>query len=234
MAYAVMKKLLSGGFRSASEFLDSLRVTRKDVAAMAEHADFERFMGLLNDDHFVAPQRLKASDPRFFLDDKYLRQMHKADWQGVDRRIQEFAARFVLAMRQRQIPVYVHCAARSVTDQLELVDAGRSKARPPWAVHVRGGAVDIVHSAYHWNLTDQEWAYLGKVGQAIAGAMGIQLEWGGKWKFYDPAHWQVADWKATTPENPGYNHKAPVRKTPSAIKAEGWQYVKGYTGNRTS
>lgn len=181
---------------------------------------------------FDVPERLAAHYKNYFIGDQYMAQMVRADWQQTDRAIQEFAARFVLEMRRRDIPVYVNEAFRTVERQKELSGAGFSKLDSARAPHVQGAAVDIVHSRYFWDLTDAEWAYMGKVGKEIARKMGLRIEWGGDWKFYDPAHWQLSGWAVD------WRHDVtagdPIRKTPSRIKKEGYQYSAGYTGRRSA
>ena len=44
-------------------------------------------------------------------------------------------------------------------------------------------------------LSRKEWDVLGHIGEEVAAQRGLKLEWGGRWKFYDPAHWQVADFQ---------------------------------------
>ena len=68
--------------------------------------------------------------------------------------------------------------------------------------HNKGCAVDIVHSVKGWGLTDRQWLVVGHVGKEVAAAKGFKLEWGGDWRNkpsdiigWDPAHWQVTDWR---------------------------------------
>ena len=55
--------------------------------------------------------------------------------------------------------------------------------------------MDIVHASRAWNLTKKEWDVLGSIGKEIARKRNLKMEWGGDWKFYDPAHWQIKDWR---------------------------------------
>ena len=56
-------------------------------------------------------------------------------------------------------------------------------------------AVDIIHATRGWNLTKKEWDVVGAIGKELARKRNIDIEWGGDWKFYDPAHWQIKSWK---------------------------------------
>lgn len=181
----------------------------------------ERFFGTLTDGPiFEAPERLRA--PSLFTSEAGLRQHDRADWQHVDPRLQLFAARMIEAFRKRGIPLYVHWAFRTKDQQDALKAQGVSNALYPFAPHCLGCAVDIVHSRYHWELTKDEWAMLGKVGQQVADRMGLKVKWGGSWNFYDPAHWELSDWrtdwgaKYTRVKHIG----EPVRLTPRGILAK--------------
>jgi hypothetical protein len=62
--------------------------------------------------------------------------------------------------------------------------------------------VDIIHASRAWNLTKKEWDVLGSIGKEIARKRNLKMEWGGDWdgregrpKFYDPAHWQIKNWR---------------------------------------
>lgn len=176
------------------------------------------------------PQRLSAQYKDYFTGPHYVAQQERADWQQTDRGIQEFAARFVLEMRKRMIPVYVHCAFRTPEEQAKVAAKGNSKLSTVIAPHVQGKAVDIVHSGFHWELSPDEWRFFGLVGKEVARKMGLNVTWGGDWKFYDPAHWEVTGWKADVRHV--VNVGEPIRKTPHRIKAEGFNYQAGYTGAR--
>lgn len=188
---------------------------------------------------FDAPERLKAAYAKdYFLSDTYVDQQTRADWQQTDRAIQEFASRFVLECRKRQIPMFVHCAFRSPVEQNAAFKRGASKNPGPIAPHVFGCAVDIIHSRFAWEMTDREWQYLGTIGKEIARKTGIRVSWGGDWgadwsrgkRGWDPAHWELLGWQeigdVPEPDLP------PIHKTPSKVKSEGYNYQAGYTGKR--
>jgi len=82
--------------------------------------------------------------------------------------------------------------------------------------------VDIVHGVFAWELTPQEWQLLGKIGKQVAWRLNQALpkerqffvDWGGDWKFYDPAHWEIRGWQADVRKLPVLD---PVRKTPRKL-----------------
>lgn len=124
-------------------------------------------------------------------------------------------------MKARGIPVRAFEFTRSTERQNELFDTGRSKARAgqsPHQIHTfkfkthrwcfesksqkedefvqdYSAAVDIIHATRGWNLTKKEWDVVGAIGKEIARKRNIDIEWGGDWQFYDPAHWQLKSWK---------------------------------------
>lgn len=163
---------------------------------------FDRFVGdLASVPVEKAPARLvwKA----YWHTDASISNMARADWRGVDPRIAYFAARSVTALRRMGIPMYIHCAGRDRAEQDRLFRQGRSKLVFPHGAHNRGAAVDIVHARYHWDLTRDEWAFIGRViknahlshMRNTTAPKKFNLEWGGDWKFYDAAHWQISPYK---------------------------------------
>lgn len=188
----------------------------------APSTHYQRFLGTLDDElAFTAPRRLQA--PSLFTNETVLLQHDRADWQHVAVPMQLFAARMIEAFRRKGIPLYVHSAFRTEKQQTALVADGRSRARWPRAPHCIGEAVDIVHSRYHWELTKQEWSLLGKVGKDVAAAMRLDVKWGGDFHtFYDPAHWEILDWRARVRV---IEPTPPVRKTPRYILGQ----LRGYS-----
>lgn len=184
----------AGRLRSIGDFFAALRGAR--LADQGVSLTPDRFFDPDPEQPvFVAPQTLRMG-PGYFTSDRYLAQGMRADWQHCHPDIVRFAAHFIEAMRKRGVPLYVHGAFRSEADQDAAVAAGRSKAVWPVAAHAQGAAVDIVHSDLHWEMSRQEWQFLGKVGKDLAARLGVAVEWGGDWKFYDPAHWAIVGWKS--------------------------------------
>lgn len=178
------------------------RAARDEMAGPAETAP-GRFLSLPDDLEWQAPQRLKVGE-HFFTSEAHLRQSQRADWAHCDPRLMEWAMRLVEHARRRGVPLYVHAALRGEVEQNDLKAKGRSRAAYPRSAHNIGEAVDIVHGVFHWDMTPQEWALVGVLGQRVLDRYNatlpvsnrLALEWGGKWKFWDPAHWEVADYRA--------------------------------------
>ena len=99
--------------------------------------------------------------------------------------------------------MFAHCVMRSKAEQHRLYQQGHSKALPGLSPHQHGLAVDIVHSTLAWELpkgpgekrADKAWELIGVIGKEVAQGNGIDIVWGGDWKFWDPAHWEIANWK---------------------------------------
>ena len=170
------------------------------------------------------PKRLSVS-PSFFTGLCYLRQSERADWQHVDARLQRWAALFIEYARKRGVPLYVHCCFRGEAEQNEANHKGNSKAPYPRSAHNIAEAVDIVHSVYHWDLTPKEWKFLvvlaqlalNRVNATLKAADKLHLVWGGDFhSIYDPAHWEVADYRKRTRRLAA---GPPLRQTPRHILA---------------
>lgn len=112
-----------------------------------------------------------------------------------DPRIAKFARAFVKAMHQHGYPCMCTETYRSPERQNQLYAAGRTQAKAGQSAHNVGKACDIVHGLKAWDMTARQWGLFGIVGKEIARRQNLKVEWGGDWKFYDPAHWQIASWK---------------------------------------
>lgn len=117
--------------------------------------------------------------------------------------------RFTIAkFKSMGIPVYAHTIVRSRAQQQKEFDEGDSKARPDKAPHVWGAAYDLIHSVYGWGLSKKQWEFMGHVGKQLAISRSIPITWGGDWPpivekvGWDPAHWQLRNWRATMSEFP--------------------------------
>lgn len=195
-------------------FTKAARIERAAVDAPSTAA--ERFLSVYVDPpQFSAPERLRA--PSLLTATSTLKQHERADWQNTHSDIMLFAAKMVEAFRRQGIPLYVHSAFRTKSEQDELFKNKRSNATYPRAPHCQGVAVDIVHSKYHWDMSPDEWKLVGKIGKQVAAQMMIPITWGGDFKsLYDPAHWELHDWK-TNIFIPVLGE--PVRLTPRGILA---------------
>ena len=109
--------------------------------------------------------------------------------------IVEFYLEFNKVLRARGYPFYAFEFHRSLRRQHTLYQRGVSKAKPGESPHNYGCAVDIVHLTRKWDLTRVEWAVVGALGKEVARRRNLKIDWGGDWRFYDPAHWQLTNWK---------------------------------------
>lgn len=124
---------------------------------------------------------------------------------GVDLLILGFSRAFLAALHKRGWPFYAHTYVRSYAEQDRLFALGRSKARAGQSPHNHGLAVDIVHFKRGWDLTRKEWDCVGLVGKEVARTgfyrpevkkmLRPSMVWGGDWKFWDPAHWELELWR---------------------------------------
>lgn len=115
--------------------------------------------------------------------------------EDVHPKIVEFWKAFNKACTGRKIPLLPYELFRSEQRQNSLFRKGVSKAKAGQSPHQFGCAIDIVHYPKFWNLTRKEWDVLGAIGKEVARKRNIKIEWGGDWSFYDPAHWQLVDWR---------------------------------------
>lgn len=135
-------------------------------------------------------------DHAFCKSQRYTDQQARANREGADQRILEFERKLIKRARKLGVPLFAHCVIRSSHEQNNAFLAGRSKARAGESAHNYGCAVDIVHGTKGWALSERQWAILGHLGKELAAALGLAVVWGGDWKFWDPAHWELADWRS--------------------------------------
>lgn len=183
----------------------------------------DRFFDLPEDGPtWDAPERLKS--PQWFRTSGHMSQQERADWSHVDPRIRTWAAMVILAAAKRDIPLYVHTALRDEAEQTRVLKAGHSKAKYPRSAHNIGEAVDIVHGIFHWDMSVKEWALVHALGRLcldrfnaqLPKAEKLELTWGGNFKtLYDPAHWEVSDYRSRIRELPPVE---PLHLTPAAIR----------------
>ena len=92
--------------------------------------------------------------------------------------------------------MFTHCVWRSQNEQNKVNSLGHSKAKYGHSPHNFGMAADIIHSLQGWELSEKEWDVIGLLGKDCARSLGIKIKWGGDFaNLYDPAHWELADWK---------------------------------------
>lgn len=131
----------------------------------------------------------------FLGSQRWQQQQWRADRAGANPGLLEFERRFIRRMTRLGIPVFAAEFVRSEARQNDLYALGNSRARGGESPHQFGLAFDLVHSVHGWNIDRKAWALIGHAGKELAAQAGVPVEWGGDWKFYDPAHWQLADWK---------------------------------------
>lgn len=141
-------------------------------------------------------------DQAAFVDRTYRRRTTEIDLEPVHPDIKDFWQAFHKACKRRNIPVVPTEFYRSPQRQQQLFDDGFSRARKGQSPHQYGCAVDIVHARRLWDLSKQEWDVLGAIGKEVARKRNIKIRWGGDFPtFYDPAHWELQDWKKFAPND---------------------------------
>lgn len=147
-------------------------------------------------------------DRPFLKSQKYQDQQWRAVREGAHPDILEFEKRMVRRMAKLGVPMFGHCVVRSLEQQAIEFAQGDSKVK--FGAHNVGCAIDLVHGTKAWKLTDQQWDLVGHCGKEIITQGGLALvnfRWGGPDgpgdKFdWDPAHWEIADWKSVQAEYP--------------------------------
>lgn len=135
-------------------------------------------------------------DPEFLRSEKHQEQHWRANREGADARIRVFEKRFVARMAKLGVPMFCHCMVRTLAQQRAEFVQGNTKNDGSRPYPHMAWAVDIIHGTKAWDLSRESWTLLGHIGKEVAAAEGLKLVWGGDWKFYDPAHWEVADWRS--------------------------------------
>lgn len=134
-------------------------------------------------------------DTAFLNSQRWQEQQWRAHRDGAHPDILEFERLFLKRLIKLGVPVFAHEVWRLNSRQDELYAAGMSKAKGGESPHNFGCAVDLVHSVHGWNLNAKQWALIGHVGKELATQRGFKVTWGGDWKFYDPAHWELTEWR---------------------------------------
>lgn len=162
------------------------------------------------------PAALRAmKNVDFCKSSKFSEMQHRCNREGADERIVEFSRKLIVRCASLYIPMYPHTMVRTYDDQMSAVVRGVSKDWPndgKWP-H-RFAAVDIVHCKLGWMdkpAIPHAWDVIGHLGKEVAHSMGIKIVWGGDYKrLYDPAHWELEDWRHMLPpdERPAKPKKA--------------------------
>lgn len=131
----------------------------------------------------------------FLNSEKYREQQWRAVRKGAHPDILDFERLFIRKMKKLNIPVFAHNMVRTEAEQNELYVRGVTKAQGGDSPHNHGMAVDLIHGLFAWDITKHAWEAFGHIGKEIASQNGIDVVWGGDWNFWDPAHWELRDWR---------------------------------------
>jgi len=137
-------------------------------------------------------------DADFLKTKRYREQQWRADRKGADPQILLFERLLVRRMKNVNVPVFANEVMRSQKRQEELFKEGHSKVKE-YGPHTRGAAVDIIHALRGWEIDRKAWSLIGHVGKEIIAQESLNIRWGGDWSFYDPAHWELIDWRDHPP-----------------------------------
>lgn len=141
--------------------------------------------------------------PQFLDSERFQEQQWRANRKGAHPSIVLFEKALILDCARLGIPMFAHNMVRTEAEQNALYVKGVTKAKGLDGPHTHGMAVDIVHSTKAWELTDVQWAAIGHLGKERAKQANIRITWGGDWKFYDPAHWELTDWRKLSADRQG-------------------------------
>lgn len=142
--------------------------------------------------------------PAFLQSQKWQSQQWRAKREGAHPDILEFEKVLIRRMAGLGVPMFAHEVIRTPERQDELYALGNSRAKGGSSAHQFGMAADIVHSVKAWALSDKQWALVGHVGREVIAQKGLAIEsnaWSGG-RGWDPAHWQIANWKAHKEDYP--------------------------------
>lgn len=148
----------------------------------------------LPDTHKAAAARL--IDPAAIRSPVYLKRKHTARLEQLRPEMQLFVTRFLKEMEARKMPFIFFSGFRGEAEQNALFKLGTSKAKFGQSAHNFGAACDMVHAFRYWDLSRKEWDVVGLIGKEVARKLNLKVTWGGDWRDpYDPAHWQLANWR---------------------------------------
>lgn len=168
-------------------------------------------------------------DRPFVLSQKQQENAWRAVRTGAYPKVLEFERMLVARLAKMGVPAFTHCVVRSSKAQADAFALGHSKARPGSSPHNFGLAVDVVHSTKGWAMSKLEWQVFGHVGEQLAVQLGIKMEWGGRWKFYDPAHWELIGWRDLKAR---YPFPKPILKPSDTVSGEKPQWQKDMIDGR--
>lgn len=139
----------------------------------------------------------------FIKSPRYQEQQTRAKLAGAHPDIVEFSRKLVKSAAGLGIPLFPHCVVRDRDDQLKAFATGVSKDSPADGLWPhRFAAVDLIHGTLGYMdnpVIPNAWRVIGHLGKEVANSMDLPIVWGGDWKFYDPAHWELRDWRDMDP-----------------------------------
>jgi hypothetical protein len=224
------RKLLKAGF-DFNRFRPSDFKQMRDAAEDARRPEFFSIPEVKNQHLLDTIGELSRPKP-YFSSDTHIRQLTRANWEGVHPGIVKFAVSFYREARKFGIPVYIHTVYRSPDKQAELVSGGFSQLK--LGPHTRGCAVDLVHGEYLWDdMPTVGWAVWKLIADRVIQANPDlpTIQWGGDWdgdglavpedpdeSFWDPAHFQLKDWRQFRV----YQSLYPVHRSPLIWHSRGY------------
>lgn len=147
-------------------------------------------------------------DRKMLQSKTYQEQQWRAMRIGVHPRVVRHGQLLVAKMAQYGVPMFISEYLRSNERQQQLYLDGHSKAKAGKGPHPYGLAHDCVHSVAGWGLTPKQWEFVGHVGKGLVTAYALHIDWGGDWPpikdrvGWDPAHWQLRQWKQVMTDFP--------------------------------
>lgn len=134
---------------------------------------------------------------------KWQEQQWRANREGANPNLLEFERVLVKKFAKLGVPMSAHTVVRTEDEQRGLFIDGHSKDSPDDGLWPhKGCAFDLVHSVKAWGLSKREWDLIGHVGKEAAKSIGVHVTWGGDWNFYDPAHWELTNWREIMEQYP--------------------------------
>ncbi len=125
-------------------------------------------------------------------------QLDTRNLEGLDPMFSQKILRVLSALAKKGWKPRVAEGLRTIEQQQEKIDLGRSSLKNPQdSKHVQGLAVDIIDSRYGWQgpASDLDFQFWNDLGEA---AREAGLIWGGDWKsFKDVAHVEVSNDKSS-------------------------------------
>lgn len=169
------------------------------------------------------------------LSTRYFTKVLECPWDNTHPIVVKFYRNFQKECAKRGIPMYAFEFYRDKARQTLLRQRGVSKAGPGQSPHNWGLAVDFIHYERLWNLTNKEWEVIGAIGKEVARKMNLKVRWGGDWDsdgipvyrdktehFWDPAHWEIENWKEYRTQIREVRALAAESGTPLEEGSAGW------------